>query len=114
MKVFPDCPQNGKGLGAAQLRSPGKDHTLVNTYQHQYGKVLTYAVGVEVHLPSHWPLNLWGILIRYLRTQSHCDIRVSTVYLHQILPKGTYLLTNSFERMNSWVSCALTTLENMI
>ena len=73
------------------------------------GKVCAHAVGVCVHLPSHWPLTLWWILIRYLGTQDHCDIQVSTVYLPQV-SLGTHLSTNTFVRMNSCVNCVPTIL----
>ena len=53
--------------------------------------MLAYAIAVGFHILSHWPLSLWWKLIRYLGTQGHCDIPVSTVYLPQAFPKYPFI-----------------------
>ena len=51
-------------------------------------------------LPSHRPLSLWWKVIRYPRTQGHCDIRVFTVYLPKLSEIPIYRPT----RLRGWTA----------
>ena len=67
------------------------------------GHTLELRVVVGASLSLHQPLSLWWKLIHYLGTQSHSDVRVSTVYLAQV-SLSTHLSTNPSGRNQTRVS----------
>lgn len=49
--------------------------------------------------PCTWPWSLWRVRTHYSRTQSRCDILVTTFYLTQV-SSGTWLLTSLIGRIS--------------